>query len=36
MKVFRVVLSLLLAAGLASCSSVVVKSDYDPGADFAQ
>jgi hypothetical protein len=36
MKAFRVILSLLLAGGLTSCSSVVVKSDYDPDANFTQ
>ncbi len=32
----RVILFLLLAALLTSCSSVVVKSDFDPEANFAE
>jgi len=36
MKAWRVILSLLLAIWLMSCSSVTVKSDYDANANFAQ
>jgi len=36
MRGARVILLLLLAALLTSCSSVVVKSDYDPETNFTQ
>jgi hypothetical protein len=36
MKAWRVILSLLLAIWLMSCSPVTVKSDYDANANFAQ
>lgn len=36
MKAVRVTLLSLLAIGFTSCSSVVVKSDFDESANFAQ
>jgi hypothetical protein len=36
MKALQKLLGLLLAAALMSCSSVAVKSDFDPNANFAQ
>jgi hypothetical protein len=36
MKALQKLLGLLLATALMSCSSVAVKSDFDPNANFAQ
>ena len=36
MKGVRVALSLLVAATLTNCSSVAVKTDFDPTANFMQ
>lgn len=36
MKALCVILNLLWAAGLMSCSSITIKSDFDPEANFAQ